>query len=106
MADKPSQVTHQIQMSNSATWNQSFTFRSLQLSETELKKFEILLEVMDMNDFTLNRLVGSASINLATLYQSMSHEIYQQWLVLSDPYDFNNEENETGFLMVSCYIIG
>lgn len=59
-----------------------------------------------MNDFTLNKLIGSASINLATLYKSMSHEIYQQWLVLSNPYDYTNEETETGLLMVSCYIIG
>jgi hypothetical protein len=76
------------------------------LSDTELKKFEILLEVLDMSDFKLNKLVGSESINLNTLYQSMDHELYQQWLTLTNPNDNMAGDEATGFLMVSCYIIG
>lgn len=64
----------------------------MMLSETEMEKFEILLEVMDMSDFKTDKLVGSFSIGLATLYKSMDHQFHNQWLPLSNPNSFGNSE--------------
>ena len=58
VANAPPQVSHQILQSNSATWNQSFTFPNILLNDAELKKFEILIEVLDMSDFKFNGLIG------------------------------------------------
>ena len=63
---------------------------------------EILFEVFDMNDFTLNPLIGAHSIGLATLYRNMNHEFHNSWLPLESP---KNTETQ-GYLLVSCYIIG
>lgn len=86
---------------NSATWNQSFTFSNLQLTEQELEQQEILLECFDLNEFATNTLIGSHSIGLASLYRNNNHEYYYQWLHLLHPL----EREPQGYLLVSCYII-
>lgn len=76
------------------------------LSDQELDKFEILIEVMNLSSFVGNSLIGSASIGLATLYKSMNHEFYQTWLHLTIPNDDSSETDIRGYLLVSCHIIG
>ena len=81
----PPQVTTTAYGAASAVWNQSFTFTNLWMSDVEFEKFEILIEVWDMNKFEANSLIGGYSIGLATLYRSSFHEIYNTWLVLCHP---------------------
>lgn len=47
---------------------------------------------MDMNDFHANKIIGSFSIGLSTLYKSMDHQFHNQWLPLSNPKAFGNKE--------------
>ena len=85
VADQPPQVTQHVQNSNDGAWYQSFTFTNLNLNQAELEKFEILLEVFDTRDFLWNKLIGSKSIGLSTLYKSMHHTYQNEWLKLEDP---------------------
>lgn len=92
-ANKQPQLTDPLYGTTQGAWNQSFTFSNvisknnskLFLSETELEKFEILIEIFDLSAFTSNTLVGSYSVGLSTLYKSMNHEFYNTWLPLSNP---------------------
>ena len=97
------QVTTTAQGAASAVWNQSFTFTNLFINDIEFEKFEILIEVIDMNKFATNSLIGHYSIGLATLYRSSNHELYNTWLALTNP---KNNLEPQGFLLVSAYIIG
>ena len=99
----PSQVTTTAYGAASAVWNQSFTFTNLFINDMEFEKFEILLEVIDMNKFTTNSLIGRYSVGLATLYRSSNHELYNTWLVLTHP---ESDLEPQGFLLVSAYIVG
>lgn len=99
----PQQVTTTAFGAASAVWNQSFTFTNLFINDIEFEKFEILIEVIDMNKFQTNSLIGRYSIGLATLYRSSNHELYNTWLALMHP-ESNLEPQ--GYLLVSAYIIG
>ena len=71
-----------------------------------MEKFEILIEVLDLSSFLGNTLIGSFSIGLATLYKSMNHEFYNTWLTLSIPEDQGSDQEPSGYLLISCYVIG
>jgi C2 domain len=85
VANKPPQVTDPEEKTTSVSWNQTFTFSGLELSETDLQKMEILLEIYSKNEFLLNDLIGSTSIGLGTLYKNMNHEFYNIWLPITFP---------------------
>ena len=50
-----------------------------------------------------NELIGTYSIGLSTMHRSANHEFYKVWLRLSNPEEPNVS---TGFLKVSCFIVG
>ena len=99
----PAQVTTTALGAASAVWNQSFTFTNLFINDIEFEKFEILIEVIDMNKFQTNSLIGLYSIGLATLYRSSNRELYNTWLALMHP---SHNLEPQGFLLVSAYIVG
>jgi hypothetical protein len=102
VANQNPQVTTVANGAAQATWNQSFTFKNLELSDVDLENFEILIEVLDFNQFSSNKMIGAYSIGLGTLYRSMNHEICAKWLTLSNP---ALGKEPTGYLLISCYII-
>eukprot|EP01022_Parablepharisma_sp_SALTPOND_P029649 TRINITY_DN742_c1_g1_i1.p2 TRINITY_DN742_c1_g1~~TRINITY_DN742_c1_g1_i1.p2 ORF type:complete len:1121 (-),score=124.91 TRINITY_DN742_c1_g1_i1:15245-18607(-) len=97
------QVTVPKEKTNTAVWNQSFTFRSLLMNEYELETWELLFEVYDRNTFLTDAFMGLCSIGLGTMYRHTQHEFFRCWLSI-----FNEEKPKEpqGYLMVSCYIIG
>lgn len=103
VANLPAQVTTTAFGAASAVWNQSFTFTNLFMNDIEFEKFEILIEVIDMNKFQTNSLIGQYSIGLATLYRCSNHELYNTWLALTHP---GRNLEPQGYLLVSAYIVG
>jgi hypothetical protein len=55
------------------------------MNHIEVENFEILIECIDLNEFTTNSLIGSFSIGLATLYKKSNHEIFNSWVMLTHP---------------------
>ena len=78
------QITTTKESTNSATWNQSFTFTDIKLSDLELQLFELIFEVFDYNSFMTDELIGSYSIGLSTMHLNLNHEFYKAWLPLID----------------------
>ncbi len=79
------QVTLRKNETNTAVWNQSFTFPELKMNSYELEFFELIIEVFDYNGLMMNDLIGSYSISLATLYRNLNHEFFKVWLTLFNP---------------------
>ena len=113
-----SQVTTTQERMNTVTWNQSFTFNHVCMDPYEFENAELVLEVWDVTGLSLARgdkeagligkifgekLVGHYSIGLSTLFRSPNHELHKQWLRLQAK---NEPTVCTGFLQVSCFVIG
>ena len=100
------QATEYINKTLNPTWNQSFTFSGLELSEQELQTAEVMFEVYSRNMFKSNELIGKYAINLSTLYKNANHEYYNVWLCLSNPEEEGNDDDDAqGYLLVNCFII-
>lgn len=84
-------------------WNQSFTFPDLKLNRYELENLELIFEAYDQNRIFANELIGSHSIGLSTMYRHGNHEFYRVWLRLYKP---DSPTQITGYLQVSCFIVG
>jgi hypothetical protein len=61
------------------------SFDKLELNNNELENNEILLEVLDFNEFGANLLIGLYSIGLSTLFRNVNSEIFNTWLPLIHP---------------------
>ena len=72
------------------------------MTDREMQSWELLIECVDMNQFSANSLIGSYNIGLATLYKQSNHEFYSRWIQLIDP----SCKEPQGYLLISCYIIG
>ena len=99
------QITQIKYKSNSATWNQSFTFTGLMMNEYELESFELIFHLFDHNDILANEFIGSHSVGLSTVYRHANHEFHKVWLRLVDPQSASPCQS-AGFLRVSCFIVG
>jgi hypothetical protein len=89
---------------NSATWNQTLTFKDIWLNKYELETFELNLELYDHNALLSNEMIGHYSIGLSTLYRNLNHEFYRVWIGMFNKDD--NPNNVQGYLQISCFIIG
>ena len=98
----PVQATDTVEDNLSPSWNQSFTFTGLNLTNQELQSSELTFEVFNRNSFFTNDLIGRYSINLSTLYSNANHEYFNVWLTLSSPEDSDDSQ---GYLLVDCFII-
>lgn len=103
--NSPPQVTQKRFSTNAVVWNQSFTFPGLMMNQYELETFELIFEVFDYNAMLKNDLIGQFSVGLSTMYKSLNHEFYRQWLTLNNP-DLPNNSDIQGYLQVSCFIVG
>ena len=65
---------------NSATWDQSLTFKGIMMNTYELETFEMVIELYDHNAVFVNELIGIYSVGLSTLYRNTNHEFYKVWL--------------------------
>lgn len=64
---------------------ESKSFDKIEMTDNELENNEILIEVLDYNDFGANILIGLYSIGLSTLFKSVNHEFFMNWLPLMHP---------------------
>jgi hypothetical protein len=96
-------VTKKKYGTNTAVWNQQFTFPNLMMNQYELETFEIIIEAFDHNPIYSNEKIGSYSIGLSTLYRSLNHEFYKQWLTLYNHPDYPDCQ---GYILVNCFIVG
>lgn len=88
---------------NSATWNQSLSFKDIWMNQYELETFEITLELLDHNNLFTNELIGQYSIGLSTLYRNLNHEFYKVWVGM---FHKDNPNKIQGYLQISCFIVG
>lgn len=79
------QVTRTVYKTNSAVWNQSFTFNQLHMNQYELESFELIFQLIDHNDLMPNELIGSYSMGLSTIYRHANHEFHRVWLRICNP---------------------
>ena len=52
------------------------------MSDAELESFEIIIEVIDFNEFAQNILIGFYCIGCGALYRNPQHELFKTWLPL------------------------
>ena len=97
------QATTTESETNNPSWNQSFTFSNLNLTDNELETWELKIECVDFNMFMTNVLIGSFSIGLATLNRNSNHEFYNTWITLLHT-DYGSTPR--GYLLINCFIVG
>lgn len=97
------QATTTEDQTNNPSWNQSFTFSKLSLTDSELESWELKIECMDFNAFMTNKLIGAYSVGLATLNRNSNHEFYNMWVVLLHP---EYGSTPRGYLLINCFIVG
>lgn len=102
VADQCPQITSVTKGTTGGEWNQTFTFSNLSLSEEMYRNAQIIFEVYFLKNFSKNTMIGSFSMNVATLYENINHEIHNSWLTLTCE---SFQHQITGYLKVSCFII-
>ena len=65
-------------------WNQQFYFDGVDVAEGELEACTITITAADKSRIGGDRVIGTCDINLAAVYQEEGHELWQEWLTLTD----------------------
>ena len=83
--------------SNNPLWNETKLFSLNNLTLEQLENESLTIEVLDIGKLMtkLGRLgqsaegtiIGSCSIDLASIYMNFQHEYYRKWCLLNDPTD-------------------
>ena len=92
--------TRRESSSNTAFWNEVIIFQA-SLSRDTFNAGRIEVSVEDAGFFT-NTLIGSAHFDLLTVYGHADHEIYGQWVALTDA---ESGASAQGFLRLSITIL-
>jgi len=80
----------------------TFDFRALE--PEELNQGTCLIEVFDANKIRSNVLIGSFEFDLSRVYYEKHHELYKQWVALTDVTGDN--EGVQGYLQVTLVVLG
>lgn len=65
-------------------WNQQFYFDGVDVAEGELEACTITITACDKSRIGSDRVIGTCDLNLAAVYQEEGHELWQEWLTLTD----------------------
>ena len=65
-------------------WNQLFYFDRVEVAEDELEACNVVVNVCDKSRIGKDMVIGSVDINLAAVYLSDTHEIWNEWYTLAD----------------------
>jgi hypothetical protein len=78
------------------------------LNKYELETFELIFQLVDHNEIQQNEVIGLYSVGLSSIYRHAKHEFHRIWLRLVNPNtdNKNNPSALTGYLKVSCFIVG
>lgn len=79
-----------------------FEFKGLEPGEVESGK--VTVEVFDANAIRRNVLIGSYEFDMGSIYYMEHHELFRQWVALSDLTD--KHEGVQGYLKLSITVLG
>ena len=69
----------------SVVWDEYLFFDGKDLTQEDLTRGVVDVQVYDVDNLSRNDLIGNFSIDLPHLYYSDNHEIYRKWVALSAP---------------------
>lgn len=102
MEQKKSTAIHKDSLN--VLFDERITYNFENLDPKKLAQGKISIEVYDSNMIRSNQLIGSFEFDLQTIYYSEHHELYQQWIGLTDVTDAN--EGVQGYLQVTAVVLG
>eukprot|EP01084_Bolivina_argentea_P085307 154172_1 len=85
-------------------FDERLTFDFKNLEPGELNQGTCLIEVYDANVIRKNVLIGSFEFDLTQVYYKKNHELYKQWVALTDVTGDN--EGVQGYLQVTIVVLG
>ena len=68
----------------SPLWNQLFYFEDVEVAEGELDACSIQISVQDRTSIGRSLTIGTCDLNLASVYQMEGHEVWNEWMTLTD----------------------
>ena len=69
---------------SSPLWNQLFYFEDVEVAEGELEACTIQIQVKDRTSIGRALTIGTCDLNLASVYLNDGHEVWNEWLTLTD----------------------
>ena len=98
------------------TFDERITFHFENMQSVEMGRGKIQLSVFDSNKVLSNKLIGSCEIDLEQIYFAKHHELYHQWMAITDFKDINNDKQRQqnnasrfgvqGYLLVTLVVLG
>ena len=85
-------------------FDERLTFEFRNLEPEELNQGKCIIEVFDANVIRKNVLIGSFEFDLTQVYYKKHHELYKQWVALTDVTGDN--EGVQGYLQVTIVVLG
>ena len=69
---------------SSPLWNQLFYYEDVEVAEGELEACTIQINVKDRTSIGRALTIGTCDLNLASVYLNDGHEVWNEWLTLTD----------------------
>jgi len=69
---------------SSPLWNQLFYFEDVEVAEGELEACTVQIQVKDRTSIGRALTIGTCDLNLAAVYLNDGHEVWNEWLTLTD----------------------
>lgn len=96
------QHTKVINEVSSCFFDETFYFNFNDLKSELFTSNNILISVYDSNTFRPNVLIGSYSIDLLEVYNNPYHEVYRQWVGVTNSKNSSSGGGTQGYLKYSC----
>jgi len=84
------------------TFNETFVFEEIMLTEEEFNREKIALTLYDRNDFVWNKQIGGIEFSLDNVHRRKNHEYYRKWVPMTNP---TTPGKENGFMRCSVYVL-
>lgn len=77
-------------------WNTRFTFKDISLTDDQFERENIYIQVYNANTFERNDLIGQYTFSVSRVHRTKQdafdeslfpHQVYQKWVVLTNPAD-------------------
>jgi C2 domain len=101
---KQKQQTRILKKNLNPVFDQMLVFEFKDLEPLEVEATRIKVSVMDANTFTRNALIGAYFFDMGGVYYNQHHEIFRQWVALTDVTD--EREGIQGYLKLSIVVLG
>jgi len=102
MSTKKSTQIHKESLN--VMFDERLTYTFKELEPEELNQGKCIIEVFDANLIRKNVLIGSFEFDLTQVYYKKHHELYKQWVALTDVTGDN--EGVQGYLQVTIVVLG